>query len=47
MALAEVHAKGGEGALELADVVMDLVRDTAKAPSKPKFLYELTDAPEV
>ncbi len=44
--LSDGFARGGEGALELADAVMALVRETEAAPPQPRFLYALEDAPE-
>jgi formate--tetrahydrofolate ligase len=42
----EGFSKGGDGALELADNVLDVLAKTDAAPAKPKFLYELTATPE-
>lgn len=39
-------ADGGEGALELADVVADVADGTDAAPPPPRFAYEPDDAPE-
>jgi formate--tetrahydrofolate ligase len=38
--------RGGEGALDLARTVADVVDATDAAPPAPRFVYELTDAPE-
>ncbi|MBX3185305.1 MAG: formate--tetrahydrofolate ligase [Polyangiaceae bacterium] len=42
----EGFGKGGEGSLELADTVLSMLDATDAEPAKPKFLYELSDAPE-
>ncbi len=42
----EGFARGGEGALDLARVVIDTVSATDAAPPAPKFAYALTDAPK-
>jgi formate--tetrahydrofolate ligase len=39
-------AKGGEGTLELADVVAAMADKTDSAPPAPKYTYALTDAPK-
>jgi formate--tetrahydrofolate ligase len=38
-------AKGGEGAIELANAVIEAVDATDAAPPKPRYVYELDDAP--
>jgi formate--tetrahydrofolate ligase len=38
-------ARGGEGALELAKIVAEVADATDGNPPKPKYTYELTDAP--
>jgi formate--tetrahydrofolate ligase len=45
LARSEGFAKGGEGALALAEAVTDVVDATDPEPPKPKFIYELSDAP--
>ena len=47
MARSEGFAKGGEGALELAKVVSEVVDATDADPPKPKYVYELSDPPKV
>ncbi len=44
VAVCEGFAKGGEGALELADAVLGMLDRTERAPPSPQFLYPL-DAP--
>ncbi|MEO8877702.1 MAG: formate--tetrahydrofolate ligase [Polyangiaceae bacterium] len=46
MARCEGFAKGGEGGLELARTVCEVVDATDVNPPKPKYVYELEDAPE-
>jgi formate--tetrahydrofolate ligase len=46
LARSEGFAKGGEGALELAKVVSDVVDATDADPPKPRYVYELTDPPK-
>ena len=46
VAKCEGFARGGEGALDLARTVRDVVEATDAAPPKPKFIYELSDPPE-
>ncbi len=41
VAVCEGFAKGGEGALELADAVLQMLDRTDAAPLTPKFLYSL------
>ncbi|MBL8600388.1 MAG: formate--tetrahydrofolate ligase [Myxococcales bacterium] len=41
----EGFARGGEGSLELADAVTDLLDATASNPATPRFVYALSDAP--
>jgi formate--tetrahydrofolate ligase len=45
-ARSEGFGKGGEGALELAKVVTEVVDATDAAPPTPRYVYELTDTPE-
>jgi formate--tetrahydrofolate ligase len=42
----EGFGKGGEGSLELADTVMDMLGKTDAHPPKAQFLYEMEAAPE-
>jgi formate--tetrahydrofolate ligase len=42
----EGFSRGGEGALDLARVVIDTVDATDAAPPAPRFAYALTDAPK-
>jgi formate--tetrahydrofolate ligase len=42
----EGFGKGGDGSLELADAVRDVLDRTDAQPPKPKFLYELQTPPE-
>ncbi|MCW5836590.1 MAG: formate--tetrahydrofolate ligase [Labilithrix sp.] len=44
-ARSEGFAKGGEGALELARTVTEVVDATDADPPKPKYVYELSDPP--
>ena len=44
VAVCEGFAKGGEGALELADAVLGMLDSTDRSPPAPKYLYPL-DAP--
>jgi formate--tetrahydrofolate ligase len=39
-------ARGGEGSLELARLVADIVDATDARPPAPRYIYELEDAPE-
>jgi formate--tetrahydrofolate ligase len=39
-------ARGGDGGLELARVVCEVAEATDAAPPEPRFVYDLTDAPE-
>ena len=41
----EGFARGGEGALDLARLVIETADSTDTAPPAPRFAYELTDAP--
>ncbi len=41
----EGFARGGEGALDLARLVIETADSTDAAPPAPRFAYELTDAP--
>jgi formate--tetrahydrofolate ligase len=42
----EGFARGGEGAIELAQTVCDVVDATDANPPKAQYVYELSDAPE-
>lgn len=42
----EGFGKGGEGTLELAKTVIDVVDATDVSPPKPQYVYERSDAPE-
>ena len=42
----EGFSKGGEGALDLAKTVAEVVDATDAAPPQPRYVYELEDAPE-
>lgn len=44
-ARSEGFGKGGEGALELARIVSDVVDATDASPPPPRFVYDLADAP--
>lgn len=46
LARSEGFGKGGEGALELAKVVTEVVDATDAAPPAPKFVYEDADPPK-
>ncbi len=46
MARCEGFAKGGEGAIDLAKTVCEVVDATDANPPTPKYVYELEDAPE-
>ena len=46
LARSEGFAKGGDGALELARVVTEVVDATDANPPRPKYVYELSDKPE-
>ena len=46
MARCEGFAKGGEGAIDLAKTVCEVVDATDADPPRPKYVYELEDAPE-
>jgi formate--tetrahydrofolate ligase len=46
LARSEGFGKGGEGALELARTVAEVVDATDAAPPKPHYTYALDDAPE-
>ena len=45
LARSEGFAKGGEGALELAKTVTEVVDATDADPPKPRYVYELSDPP--
>lgn len=44
LARSEGFSKGGEGAIELAKVVSEVVDATDAAPPEPKYVYELEDS---
>ena len=46
LARSEGFARGGEGALDLARVVCEVVDATDAAPPAARYLYELTDTPQ-
>ncbi|MEZ4393709.1 MAG: formate--tetrahydrofolate ligase [Polyangiales bacterium] len=46
VARCEGFARGGEGALELADATLDMLAKTDADPPTPRFVYELGDPPE-
>ncbi len=46
VARSEGFALGGDGSLELADAVLDMLAKTDAAPPRAKFMYELSDTPE-
>lgn len=41
----EGFSQGGEGSLELADAVLDMLNRTDAAPPTPRYVYELSDPP--
>jgi formate--tetrahydrofolate ligase len=41
----EGFARGGEGSLEMADAVLDMLAHTDAHPPQPHFLYDLSDPP--
>ena len=45
-AVNDAHERGGEGALELAGLVCEVVDGTDAAPPAPRFLYGLDEPPE-
>src|SRR5262249_31804419 len=45
VAKCEGFARGGEGAMELARVVTEIVDATDAAPPQPKYAYDLEDSP--
>jgi formate--tetrahydrofolate ligase len=45
LARSEGFSKGGEGAIDLAKTVAEVVDATDADPPKPKFVYELSDPP--
>jgi len=45
LARSEGFGKGGEGAIDLAKTVCEVVDATDADPPKPKYIYELTDSP--
>ncbi len=45
VARCEGFARGGEGALPLADAVLAMLAATDASPPKPRYLYALTDSP--
>jgi formate--tetrahydrofolate ligase len=46
VARCEGFARGGEGALELADATLDMLANTDAHPPTPRYVYELSDPPE-
>jgi formate--tetrahydrofolate ligase len=46
VARCEGFARGGDGALELADAVLSMLDATDAAPPTPRYMYELSDSPE-
>jgi formate--tetrahydrofolate ligase len=46
VAVNEGFGKGGDGALELADAVMSMVKGNEKNPPQPRFTYPLDAAPQ-
>ncbi|WP_394825961.1 formate--tetrahydrofolate ligase [Pendulispora albinea] len=46
MARSEGFGRGGEGSLDLARVVTEVVDATDKNPPAPRYIYELEDAPQ-
>lgn len=46
LARSEGFSKGGEGAIELARTVSEVVDATDADPPKPKYVYELSDPPQ-
>lgn len=46
VAVNDGYGRGGEGALELADAVSDMVKRNASSPPAPKFSYSLDATPE-
>jgi formate--tetrahydrofolate ligase len=46
LARSDGFSKGGEGAIELANVVREVVDATDASPPKPRYSYELSDAPQ-
>lgn len=46
VARCEGFARGGDGSLDLADAVTDMLDRTDANPTTPKYIYELSDAPE-
>jgi len=46
VARSDGFARGGEGALELARIVSEVVLATDASPPAPRYTYELSDAPE-
>jgi formate--tetrahydrofolate ligase len=45
-AICDGFARGGEGSLELADRVLEMLDRTDASPPRPRFLYELGQSPE-
>lgn len=45
-AVCDGFSRGGEGSLELADRVLEMLDRTDSAPPPPRFLYELSHSPE-
>lgn len=46
VARSEGFARGGEGALELADATLDMLARADARPPTPRYAYELSDAPD-
>ncbi|GHG89508.1 formate--tetrahydrofolate ligase [Comamonas sp. JC664] len=46
MAVCDGFSRGGDGALELADRVLEMLDGTDAAPPQPRFLYDVTQTPE-
>jgi formate--tetrahydrofolate ligase len=46
VARCEGFARGGDGALALADAVLAMLDGTDASPPEPRFMYALDDAPE-
>ncbi|XXF78343.1 formate--tetrahydrofolate ligase [Myxococcaceae bacterium GXIMD 01537] len=46
VASCEGFSRGGEGSLEVADAVLEMLDATDAAPPRPRFLYDVTQPPE-
>lgn len=46
LARSDGFSRGGEGSIELAQTVAEVVDATDAAPPAPKYVYELSDSPE-